>query len=55
MAQRLVRRLCPHCRKEVLLTGHTKDVVDHVLGTIKNRDELFRKVSNKIFEPVGVR
>jgi type IV pilus assembly protein PilB len=53
MAQRLVRRLCPHCRKEIPLTGHTKEIIEHVLGTIKNREEYIQTISNKIYEPVG--
>jgi type IV pilus assembly protein PilB len=53
MAQRLVRRLCPVCRKEILLSGHTKDVIEHVVGTIAHKEEYVQTIPEKIFEPVG--
>jgi type IV pilus assembly protein PilB len=37
MAQRLVRKLCPTCRKEMVLEGRDKEVVDKVTNTIKNK------------------
>jgi type II secretory ATPase GspE/PulE/Tfp pilus assembly ATPase PilB-like protein len=53
MAQRLVRRLCPVCHKEVTLEGHTKTIVDKILATIKNKEEYLDAIPTKIFEPVG--
>jgi type II secretory ATPase GspE/PulE/Tfp pilus assembly ATPase PilB-like protein len=53
MAQRLVRRICPHCRKEIPLAGHTKDVVEHVVGTIQHKEEYIDTIPTNIFEPVG--
>ena len=37
MAQRLVRKLCPKCRKEVLLEGPTKTTIDAIVATIKDK------------------
>jgi type II secretory ATPase GspE/PulE/Tfp pilus assembly ATPase PilB-like protein len=37
MAQRLVRKLCPKCRKEVLLDGPTKITIDAIVATIKDK------------------
>jgi type II secretory ATPase GspE/PulE/Tfp pilus assembly ATPase PilB-like protein len=53
MAQRLIRRLCPHCKKEVVIEGHSKEIVDRILGTIKNISEYLPTLPTKIFEPVG--
>ncbi len=40
MAQRLVRKLCPKCRKEVLLEGETKKTIDGIVATIKDRSAI---------------
>jgi type II secretory ATPase GspE/PulE/Tfp pilus assembly ATPase PilB-like protein len=40
MAQRLVRRLCPHCRKEVLIEGEARATMDSLLKNIPHADEL---------------
>ena len=53
MAQRLVRRLCPHCRKEVPLEGRAKKIIDEHIKAIKNRDEYIDHIPEKIFEPQG--
>ncbi|MEA3273292.1 MAG: GspE/PulE family protein [Patescibacteria group bacterium] len=54
MAQRLVRKLCPHCKKAVKLAGKTKDGVMETLKTISKKSGLTppEKV-DKIFVPVG--
>ncbi len=51
MAQRLVRKLCQKCRKEVTLSGDTKKLVDTVLATIKDKSEI--KNTTKIWAEVG--
>lgn len=53
MAQRLVRRLCPKCKRPVNLEGRTKQIIDHVLSTVKNKEEYIDTIPNQIFEPVG--
>ncbi len=34
MAQRLIRKLCVHCKKEVPLEGHEKDLAEHIIETV---------------------
>lgn len=51
MAQRLVRKLCEFCRKEIVLDGETKKMVDAVLATIKDKSEI--KNTEKIWTEVG--
>ncbi|MBX4198039.1 type II/IV secretion system protein [Candidatus Parcubacteria bacterium] len=53
MAQRLVRQLCPHCRNEIVLEGHTKELVHKILNSIKNKDEYIDHMPTKISEPKG--
>lgn len=53
MAQRLIRRLCPICRKEVPLMGHPKEIVDRIIGTIKNKEEYIKTIPSHIYEPQG--
>jgi type IV pilus assembly protein PilB len=40
MAQRLVRRLCPHCREEKLIEGEDRKTMDNLLRNIPHADEL---------------
>lgn len=40
MAQRLVRRLCPHCREAVPITGADRETMDKLLHNIPHADEL---------------
>jgi type IV pilus assembly protein PilB len=40
MAQRLVRRLCPHCREETLIQGKERETMDRLLKNIPHADEL---------------
>lgn len=51
MAQRLVRRLKPECRREIPLVGKDKDTVDRILDSITNKSFL-PKNRNTVFEPV---
>lgn len=52
MAQRLVRKLCVKCRKQVKPSGDTKEKIDKVFATIKDLDYK-DLIKNDIFEPVG--
>lgn len=53
MAQRLVRKLCPVCRKQIELTGEDKKVVDDMLKTISDKTYLDGIDQNHIWESVG--
>ena len=47
IAQRLARRLCPHCKKKVPITEQERDILAHFLGST---------IANKIthlYQPVG--
>lgn len=52
LAQRLVRKLCPSCKKEVPLEGTIKEQVYAVLGGIRNK-EVVPVNTDRVFEPVG--
>lgn len=52
MAQRLARKLCNNCKKEVVLEGDTKASIDSILGEIEDKS-LIPKEYSKIYEPVG--
>jgi type IV pilus assembly protein PilB len=53
MAQRLVRKLCPHCRKEKALEGENKKLIDHILGTIVDKTYLDGIQTSAIWEATG--
>jgi type II secretory ATPase GspE/PulE/Tfp pilus assembly ATPase PilB-like protein len=40
MAQRLIRKLCVHCKKEEVLDGNNKKVAEHIMGTIGDKTYL---------------
>jgi type IV pilus assembly protein PilB len=40
MAQRLVRKLCPHCREEKSIEGEDRTIMDTLLKNIPHADEL---------------
>ncbi len=55
LAQRLVRRLCPDCKKEILLEGADAISIDKVINSIYDKTEIptSDRAKGKIFEPVG--
>ncbi|MDD2565298.1 MAG: GspE/PulE family protein [Candidatus Gracilibacteria bacterium] len=61
MAQRLIRRLCPHCKKAIKIEELKPDLRSQVTKSIKKigREEIMSRVSSKIletpafYEPVG--
>ncbi len=53
IAQRLIRRLCPVCKKEVMLEGKNKKMIDSVLKNIPDKAYLEGVQSEKVWEPVG--
>ena len=50
IAQRLVRRLCDYCKKEVPLEGENLQIISDVYKSIKEPEVKF---GNKVFVPVG--
>lgn len=53
IAQRLVRVLCPNCKKEISLTGEDKKTVDETLASITDKTYLEGVNSEKLYEEVG--
>ncbi len=53
MAQRLVRKLCPDCKKEVKSEGRDKEIIEKITSTINDKGYLEGLDRNKIYEPVG--
>jgi len=53
LAQRLVRKLCSNCKKEVPLDGEKKKLFDKVLDGIVDKSYLEKIQREKIWEPVG--
>ncbi len=53
MAQRLVRKLCQHCKKEVLIDGENKKLIDEVLESIHNKEKYQINSTDKMYEAVG--
>lgn len=50
IAQRLVRRLCPHCRKKVITLGKNRELLERIYANIQNPPVPFQ---NEIYEAVG--
>ncbi len=53
LGQRLVRVLCPECKKEAPLTGEVKNVIDTILATVVRKELLAGLQQEKVFESVG--
>lgn len=55
LAQRLVRKLCPHCKKEIPLEGESKERIDKALASIVDKTQIPTDVatSTKIWQAVG--
>lgn len=61
MAQRLIRKLCPHCKKQIKVEEINSNLRDQVTKTIQkiSKDELLSRVDSEIlknpvfYEPVG--
>ncbi len=52
MAQRLVRKLCPKCKKATPLEGKNRDIVERIANSITDPADKVA-VPAQIFEPVG--
>jgi len=54
IAQRLVRRLCPFCKKEDIPTPEEKSLIDNVIITIKKKKPaLVLPQTEKVWRPIG--
>ena len=53
MAQRLVRVLCPECKKQVVLEGEDKMILNRLLGTISDKTYLEGVDTAHIWQAVG--
>ncbi|HEY0220835.1 MAG TPA: ATPase, T2SS/T4P/T4SS family [Candidatus Paceibacterota bacterium] len=53
MAQRLVRKLCPHCKKEVGLEGEDKIIIEKIISTVTDKSYLDGEETTKHYVPVG--
>jgi len=53
IAQRLLRQLCSSCKKEVVLSGKDKDIVDKIIASILDKSYLDGVQTEKVWEPVG--
>jgi type IV pilus assembly protein PilB len=52
LAQRLVRKLCPTCKKEVAIEGSNKETIDRIISNIRNK-EIIPENRTIMYEPVG--
>lgn len=53
MAQRLLRKLCPECKKPVTLSGEKKELIMEILDSIKDKSYLEGLNTEKIWEASG--
>jgi type IV pilus assembly protein PilB len=53
LAQRLVRKLCNSCKKETLLEGHNRELVETALSEITDPSYLEGIQREKVWQPVG--
>lgn len=52
LAQRLVRKLCPHCKQKVEMTAEEKTKIDSILNSITDKNEIPAERASR-FKPVG--
>lgn len=53
MAQRLVRKLCPVCKKQIVIAGKEKILIDEILQTITDKTYLDNIDTAHMYEAVG--
>ncbi len=53
MAQRLIRKLCPFCKKKVKAGGEALKIINQTLGSMPIEAKKDIKASGDIYEPVG--
>ncbi|HRH22766.1 MAG TPA: GspE/PulE family protein, partial [Candidatus Paceibacterota bacterium] len=52
LAQRLVRKLCPHCKQKVEMTAEEKTKIESILDSITDKNEIPAEHASR-FKPVG--
>ena len=53
IAQRLLRKLCPHCKKEIPLEGESKKLVETIIQSVQDKSYLENLQKSSIWEAVG--
>jgi type II secretory ATPase GspE/PulE/Tfp pilus assembly ATPase PilB-like protein len=53
MAQRLVRELCPKCKKKVLAKKEERDIIEKAINSISSKINLDLKIPENLYEAVG--
>jgi len=53
MAQRLVRKLCPVCKKQIAMDAESQKTIDGVLATVNDKTYLEGLDTKNIWQPVG--
>ena len=53
IAQRLLRKLCPHCKKKIPLEGESKKLVERIIQSIQNKNYLENLQTSSVWEAVG--
>ncbi|KKR46137.1 MAG: hypothetical protein UT80_C0025G0006 [Parcubacteria group bacterium GW2011_GWC1_40_13] len=53
IAQRLLRKLCPHCKKKIPLEGESKKLVEMIIQSIQNKNYLENLQTSSVWEAVG--
>lgn len=53
LGQRLVRILCNHCKKQIPLVGHQKELLEGILSSVVRRELVENLQHEVIFEAVG--
>lgn len=53
IAQRLVRRLCEHCKQQVPLAGKDRDIIEGVLKTVYRQEKIATIQQDHVWQPVG--
>src|SRR5258708_3768896 len=51
MAQRLVRKLCPVCKKAIPLEGKNKEMIDKIVATVPHKEKIVQAA--QVWQAVG--
>lgn len=53
IAQRLLRKLCPHCKKEIPLDGEHKSLVETIIQSIQDKSYLENLQTKSVWQSIG--
>lgn len=53
IAQRLIKRLCPHCKKPIKIEGKAKEIIEESLLKIDSEKKFKFSPNSVIYQPVG--